>query len=704
MAGERAGFRPDLEGLRGIAILLVVLFHAGVRGVSGAFVAVDVFFVLSGYFITRHLLREMEEHGRVDVGAFYRRRAERLLPALLVVLLTTLALVMWLYAPIDRPFIASHARAVALYASNVELARSAVDYFSTQDNPLLHTWSLAVEEQFYLVWPLLFVLVGVSALREWGGDVTARRRLRVALGVVAVASFAVSLWTLRASQPWAYFGLAARMWEFAFGGLVAVTLSDDALETGRRAITLQVLGLVAIALPVALYDRATPHPGWPTLAPVLGTGALIAAGGSTGPLRRMLEWPVLQWLGRHSYAWYLWHLPLVGVGVALDPQASVAVRLAWSFAALALAWATHRWIEAPARNGADRWIRRDRVMPALLGASVAAALVAQLAFASASRQVQREPQRTFAAAREDRMRHDCWAQTVDEPMGRCEFGDTRSRVTIALLGDSHAEHWLGALDALGRARGWKIVAMVKGGCPVADLPGLTHPRLRRHYHECTRYREAMVRRIVAMRPDAVILSSWDHYVPVDGRADSWHVTAAMWRDGLRRTYARMTEAGIPTIAFRGTPRTWFDVPLCHSRRAARLPGASDCTYRKTDALSPVARAAQTEAARGLPVRFVDMNDVICAGPRCPTMRGGIVLFTDDNHLTASFSRSMAGELGRRIAEVVPALGNTQLVSRQSSVGQSSVSVDQSSVTQGARTRPAGQGTRVKGRSHTLASP
>ena len=659
MSGERAGFRPDLEGVRGLAILLVILFHAGVRGLSGAFVAVDVFFVLSGYFITRQLLRELEDSGRIDVAAFYRKRAVRLLPALLLVLVATLALVMTLYAPIDRPYIASHARAVALYASNVELARTAVDYFSSQDNPLLHTWSLAVEEQFYLIWPLLFVLVaaftlGGRAEEDMDGEDRSRRRLLVAMSGLAIASFGVALWTYRHSQPWAYFGLPTRMWEFAFGGVVAIKLADHALERGPRATVIQLVGLAAIGLPVLLYDRFTPHPGWATLAPVLGAAALIAApNAAASPIRRLLEWRPLQWLGGLSYAWYLWHLPLVGVGVALDPTLGVAGRLAWSAAALGLAWLTHRFVERPARDGSLAGMPRAWLMPAAVGASVLVAIGAQLAFMAATRQVGRIPQKTFAAARADRMRHDCWARTADSPVGPCEFGDTRSGVTIALLGDSHAEHWLGALDRVGRERGWKIVAMVKGGCPVADIPGLVTPRRRRAYQECARFREAMLQRIVTMRPAAVILSSWDHYVPVNGRNDSWQVSADEWGEGLRRTYARLTGAGIHTIAFRGTPRTWFDVPLCHSRRAARLPGASDCRYDREDGMSRVARAAQDQAMRGLPVHLIDMNDAFCATSRCATMRNGIVMFTDDNHITASFSRSMAPLLGERLGRVLP---------------------------------------------------
>jgi hypothetical protein len=232
--------------------------------------------------------------------------------------------------------------------------------------------------------------------------------------------------------------------------------------------------------------------------------------------------------------------------------------------------------------------------------------------------------------------------------GPCEFGDTRSSTTVVLLGDSHAEHWLGAMDRLGRARGWKIVAMVKGGCPVADMPELMNARLKRYYHECTRYREAMLRRIIALRPAAAILSSWDHYMPVDGKGFDWQVTPEIWRRGLRRTYARLSAAGIRTVAIRGTPRTWFDVPGCLSRRAAKLPFAHPCEYERARSLSRDAIAAQNDAARGLHVAFVDMNDQICSTPRCAVRWNGIVIFTDDNHLTATFSRSVAPILGARI--------------------------------------------------------
>lgn len=663
---ERPAFRPDIEGLRGIAILLVVAFHAGVPALRGGFVGVDVFFVLSGFFITEMLARELSEQGDVDVNAFYTRRALRLLPALLVVILATLAAVFVLYAPIDRGWIAGDARAVALYAGNVNFARGAVDYFSTGDNPFLHTWSLAVEEQFYLVWPLLFLGIGLlgTAARE---RARATKQLFVAIAVVGAISFMASLWMTRVSQPWAFFGMPTRIWEFALGGSLALALNGRAAARTSVSTVLQATGLLLIAGAAMSYDRVTPYPGIAAVLPAFGT-CLLLLGGDRAPdsaVSRVLSVPALTWIGRMSYAWYLWHWPLVGLAGVLDPDIGVPGRLAWSAGALGLAWVTHRFIEQPVRNGSTALSRVPAhwVLPGTVAASVVVAALAHGAMVVAERRVASTEQRLFAFARVDRKNHDCWATTVEDARGSCEFGDPKSSRTVALFGDSHAEHWLGALDQYGSENGLKVVAMVKGGCPVADMPELMQPRLKRFYHECTRYREAMIQRLIAMRPAAAVLSSWDHYLPSGGRRSDWQVTPEMWERGLRRTYERLTAAGIPVVAIRGTPRTGFDVPACLSRQAARLPAARDCTCDRSRALLRPAIDAQTRAAKGLEVALLDMNDRICATDRCQVRNDDIVFFTDDNHLTASFSRSMASVFGDRIEAALDRLTSGGVAAR-----------------------------------------
>lgn len=250
------------------------------------------------------------------------------------------------------------------------------------------------------------------------------------------------------------------------------------------------------------------------------------------------------------------------------------------------------------------------------------------------------------------MERNCWATTVEEWKGPCVFGDRSAPVAFALLGDSHAEHWLAGLDRAGTEQGWRIESYVKGGCPVADVPQRFSGRLQRLYGECIRYREAMIQRIIAAKPRAVILSNWDHYIPVQGPGLVWQVAADEWMRGLRRTYSRFSEAGIPVIVIRGTPRTFVDVPVCLSRRAAKLPFAGSCNYDRARAFAQPAIDAQDRAAQGLNVSFIDMNDQICPTPVCSPVRNGIIVFTDDNHLTASFTRSLGATLAKRLSNTL----------------------------------------------------
>jgi hypothetical protein len=435
---------------------------------------------------------------------------------------------------------------------------------------------------------------------------------------------------------------------------LALVMNDRNEVFPNAAITLQVIGLATIAFGVIAYDMTTPYPGIAAVVPAVGALALIV-GGIRAPdsfVSRALSVRPLRLLGRLSYAWYLWHWPLIGLGVVLVPGIGVVGKLAMSAVALGLAWLTHRFVEEPSRNGGAlaripaRWLA-----PVALGASVSVAAASHAAMGVAHREASAMPQKLFAAARQDRMMPACWAETAGDWNGPCAYGDKSSATTLALLGDSHADHWLGGLDRAGKEHGWRILAHIKGGCPVPDIPQRFSGRLKKLYGHCVEFREAAIQRIIALRPRAVILSNSDEYMAFGAERSIWKIAASEWQAGLRRTYERFHGAGIPMIVIRDTPNFSFDAPVCLSRYAAGLPFANACLYDRTRAYSPAAIAAQNEAARGLNVTFIDMNDQICTTPRCPVMRNGIVMFTDDDHLTASFTRSLAPLLGARLALV-----------------------------------------------------
>jgi peptidoglycan/LPS O-acetylase OafA/YrhL len=657
MPSERTEFRPDIEGIRGVAILLVVGFHAGIRALAGGFVGVDVFFVLSGFLITGLLAREVATTGDIDLQAFYARRARRLLPALLVVLVATIGLSLWLYAPIDQPTIASDGRAVALHYGNVLFARNAVNYHASSGNPFLHTWSLAVEEQFYLIWPLLFAYVG----RTYGASGATPRRLITWIAVAGALSFVASLWLTGVSQPWAFFGMPTRIWEFALGGIAALALTDRAAPSERVAFTLQGVGLAAIAFATVSFHEALPYPGFAALLPAAGAVALISGGAvaRSSALTKLLGAAPLRWLGRMSYSWYLWHWPLVGLGAALDWKIGVGGKIAWSLVALGLAVLTHKFVEEPFREKIARDASAQRANAYALGASFCVALMAWGALALAIRRVSSAPQRPFFAARTDHMAHDCWGSMTENATSPCVFGDLSSSTKVVLMGDSHAEHWLPAMERIGRERHWKVYAMVKPACPVADMPEMINARLKRDYTECTSWRRAKLRQILALRPDIVVLSSYDHYIRPDGEASSWNVTPASWEAGLRRTYGMLSRAGIKTIAMRDVPDAGFDAPACLSRRASGAPfQIRDCTYNLADGLRPSAIAAQRAAARGLTnVVIVDMNDRVCPRSPCSVVQRGAVVFRDGDHLTTAFSRAEAPVLAARILSGIRSIGS-----------------------------------------------
>jgi peptidoglycan/LPS O-acetylase OafA/YrhL len=393
----RAIFRPDLEGLRAVAVLLVLLYHARVPGVQGGYVGVDVFFVLSGFLITGLLVRELVATGRVDLPAFYARRARRLLPAASVTLLVTIALSAVMLPPLRVPDVAGDTIAAAFYVSNIRFAIQATDYLGSAlpPSPVLHFWSLGVEEQFYLFWPALLLLVSGAAFR--GGHVRAGlRHLAIALVATFVLSLAASMWLTDVAQPWAFFSLPTRAWELALGALLALPAASRLVPAGA-APWMGWAGLVMVVVSGLILDEATQFPGVAALLPTVGSALVIASGlraaasagepAETSPgygLRRfavpaaVLGLAPMRFLGRISYSLYLWHWPiLVLPAVALGEALPGAARAGLAVLAIVVAAASQRWIEDPVRHG--RFVglasRRSLVMAGVLPLVVALSAV-----------------------------------------------------------------------------------------------------------------------------------------------------------------------------------------------------------------------------------------------------------------------------------------------------------------------------------------
>ena len=300
-------FRPDVEGLRGVAILCVILYHVGWSVAQGGYIGVDMFFVLSGYLITGLLVNEAERNGRIDFIRFFARRIRRLVPAATLVLLTVLVLCWVVYSPVERVSFGKSGIATALYLSNVRYAGAAMNYLRLGVNkldPLLHTWSLGVEEQFYLLWPFLVALVLLARKPAH----SRRRALLIVMLVLTCISLALSIWLTRRSQPWAFFGLPTRVWQFGAGAMAAIVQRRTASIWGW-------LSIAAIIAAMTQFSDTTSYPGYAAIVPTLATIGLLLSGvgDASRGVSRYLGAPILRMIGRVSYSWYLWHWPLIVV-------------------------------------------------------------------------------------------------------------------------------------------------------------------------------------------------------------------------------------------------------------------------------------------------------------------------------------------------------------------------------------------------------
>ncbi|MCA9570597.1 MAG: acyltransferase, partial [Myxococcales bacterium] len=549
--------RADIEGLRAVAVLLVVLFHARL-GVTGGFVGVDVFFALSGYLITTLLVREHERSGRIDLLRFYGRRVRRLLPASFAVVVTVLAVGSRVLAPDEQRDLARTAQSVALYASNLRFAWEAGDYFGDlESNALLHTWSLGVEEQFYVLWPLALVLA--LRVRQTVPFVQAT----VLLGLPAAA------WAVGTNASWAFFLSPLRAWELALGALGA--LWAPTRLAWMRGTAWSVAGALAVVLPGFLYTGDTPFPGVAALPATLGTTVLLVAGaGSVGPVQQALSIGPLRLLGRLSYAWYLWHWPvlvLLPVWLLREPT-SIEV-LAGLGLSLLLAWASFHVVEQPLRGHARlQPTGASLALGALLTAAGVGLSFVALDHADTLSATPELRELVKARATKPRLyRQGCNADHEDITFDarRCTTGEPDAP-RVVLFGDSHAAQWAPPLRKLAERGEIRLTTLTKSSCrPIGEARRLAV--IGREYTECAVWFENVLEALPGLRP-AVVL--------VGGRVLG--PTEEAWRAGLSRVVETSRAAGAQTVFLEGVPVLPGDVSPCLARSVVRGLDPADCHF------------------------------------------------------------------------------------------------------------------------------
>ena len=667
---KRSKFRTDVQGLRAIAVLLVVLYHSGVETLSGGFIGVDAFFVISGFLITTHLLESLERHGRISFPAFYARRARRILPAaLLVALLTTVAAWLWM-PPLALDEVVRGAIATAFYVPNFLFAVQGTDYLAgTSPSVFQHYWSLGIEEQFYLFWPAILAVGFVLCRRREG-------RLFVFAAVLTLASFLASVLLMSVSTPWTFFGLHTRAWELGVGALVGFLLRSRAAGSLRRpaAGLLAWAGLAALLVGALVYDDATPFPGAAAALPVLATAAMIIGGAATGGLHatRLLGLAPFQFVGAISYSLYLVHWPL-----QIIPQAAVgeesplplAVRLGLGAVAFPLAWLLFRFVERPViswqalRSRSALWTGA-----AALAASLALVATAGGVHRSASdaelgtdesvpeaEALRTDPEGTdfvpenlepsLEDAADDNPTiydDDCHRSQASTDAGGCRIGEDSEAPLVFLFGDSHAASWYPALARLAEEGTIRLDTNTKSSCPSVDVPLLNDGV---PYEECDEWRSGVVDRIQDEEPALVLLANHgtEEWEMIDGEDP-----AAQWQSGLGSTIQELDGASRVAVL--------ADVPLQGSDPAEclsnNLENASDCDATVEEALSPEIIETEKAATKDADAEYLDLTPYFCNEKTCPTIVDNLLVYRDEQHLTATFSSRLAAPLEEKIAPLL----------------------------------------------------
>jgi peptidoglycan/LPS O-acetylase OafA/YrhL len=604
---------------------MVVAYHAGLPLATGGFIGVDVFFALSGFLIAGQLARSLDRTGRIGLRDFYARRARRLLPAAAFMLLVNALASRLLLGPLEQINFVDSTIAAGLYVSNLWFAREATNYLAAppESNPLLHMWSLSVEEQFYLFWPLL-LLVGWRLARHTG--------IIVVTAATCLASLGLMLHYNNTAHAWTFFGPHTRAWEFGAGALLALVSWRPPAGTVRIG---GWLGLATLLTACALFDSRTPFPGMATFVPVVGAVLVIA---SDDP-RMVSGLATLQPVGRVSYSWYLWHWPVIVFALALIPGLGISGRVVAAVMSLAIAVVAQAAIENPIRFAES--LRPRPALTLALAAVLTSALTTVFVVwrAEAGREARLPSQQRFLPTPEDyeAAANDCHQSIDAAPLAFCVAGARESPVNVVLFGDSHAAQWFPALDALARSRGWALHPFTKMACPAADIDMSA---------VCSEWRAAVLSRIRTLAPTLVFAASASVYLAEREARMGFRDEA--WAGATRRVMSSL--APLSTILLLELPQPGFDPTLCLARRAWHGWMPMDCSFERT-AVKSVEQAAVIErrvAAEFSHIRVLDLSDVVCGGERCDPMQGDLIRYRDGSHMTAAFSRTLDHVLGARL--------------------------------------------------------
>ena len=600
----------EIQALRALASLLVVIYHA--KLMRGGYIGVDIFYVISGYLITGLLLRELEKSRTISFKSFYTRRIKRLLPASFFVLMVTGVVAWILYPATMRHELGKDIAAAGIYISNYLFAFWQLDYQNLDTIPpvVIHYWSLAVEEQFYLVWPFLIFI-----LYKRGG----RRLVGRGIAAITVISFIWSYGQTHTAPIWAFYSLPTRAWELGIGALL---LFLPKFTKSKKLLA--IAALAAIVFGSLYFNDSTAFPGIAALIPVLATAVAIATIGDWPKiLEKISHLRVVQWLGEISYPLYLWHWPLLVIpAVYLGRGLHIYQRGICIVITLILADATHRWIEQPLRH---KDLSRKRVLRLAGFATSICLLLGISIYSSYSNEIRMPDGSTYSLtqvlAKPVVYDDGCHVNNGETKSGDCTYGARGAKIKIVLFGDSHAAQWFPALEKLATQHGFELISLTKSACPGPSV--IKRETGNYKNADCSAWRANSYRRIAAIHPEAVIVSGMEHFEMPSGYSSrsNW------WREGEAKTLSHLQGGSSNLIYISDTPHPLRDIPSC-------IASGSTSKCNGTQSSNPYFIAG-----------FKNINPTpwLCASA-CPAIIDNHVVYRDSSHISVAMSRLLSQKL------------------------------------------------------------
>jgi len=649
-AGRKSTFRPEIQGLRSLAVLMVMTYHIWLGRVSGG---VDVFLLISAFLMTLQFVGRYEQGRPMALVKHWLHLFRRLLPAAVTVLVAVLAASIFFLPRTRWLEVISQGWASLFYAENWFLQSQATNYYASDHShasPFQHFWSLSIQGQIFILWPLIFAGAAIVAKRF-------RLRYRVLLcyvfALVFLVSLVYSIVFTQADQTEAYFDTGARLWEFALGTLVALALPALRLPRSWRLV-LGWLGIIAMLSCGILLNVQASFPGYVALWPTLAAACVIAAGqsGSKLGVDRILSSKPLTRLGDNSYALYLWHWPVLVIALAATGKDRAgpitgAVIIAVS---LVLAYLTTRFIEKPWREWQWPELRRRRAVIAI-AAALATAVVPlagwqlQINYAMAAAASQAWANNpgarsldpayvggadksapllpTLATAADEWPRYEGGCTSDEKALTNvCNNGKQNAAKTVLIIGNSHAHVWATPILTLADKYGWRVEAITKGYCPVTDKPAPGQSE------GCLDFDKETLKKVLAMKPDVVVTTST--------RTDPDPNAVEFLDQGWVAPIKTINDAGIPVVALRDTPRMHEAVPACLEENPDNYAACGSTTAENYQPTSP-----DTAVAGQLPgTKFLDFSKFFCQGQVCPAVIGNVMVYKDDNHVTRTYMESL----------------------------------------------------------------